>query len=185
MKATTITDLLWLKSTLTNSQGRVCIASVSKKENYPALYQYPRKRVTATDKIWYERRPLGINKLGSLMKEISSGAELSRIYTNHSVRATCITSLSKANVPSRHIMAINGHKSESSLQHYNQRPSQSQFYEYLSSIASAGKENEYGRPYLTPSARNYSTATLAQPPSGFVTGCQIGTLNIVVNNSSN
>ena len=38
----------------------------------------------------------------SLMKEISSGAELSRIYTNHSVYATCITLLSKANVPSRH-----------------------------------------------------------------------------------
>ena len=68
-------------------------------KDLPALYQYPRKRVTATDKIWYDRRPLGINKLGSLMKEISPGAELSRIYTNHSVCATCITLLPKANVP--------------------------------------------------------------------------------------
>ena len=81
-------------------------------KDLPALYQYPRKRVTATDKIWYERRPLGINKLGSLIKVISSGAELSRIYTNHSVRATCITLLSKANVPSRHIMAISGTRAE-------------------------------------------------------------------------
>ena len=113
MKARTITDLLWLKIHM----------------DLPALHQYPRKRVSATDKIWYERRPLGINKLGSLMKEISSGAELSRMYTNHSVRATCITLLSKANVPSRHIMAISGHQSETTLQHYNQRPSQFQFYE--------------------------------------------------------
>ena len=120
----------------------------------------------------------------SLMKEISSGAELSRIYTNHSVHATCITLLSKANVPSRHIMTISGHKSESSSQYFNQRLSQSQFYE-CSSIASAGKENEYGRPCPTPVARNYSTATLTRAPSGFVTGCQIGALNIVVNNSNN
>ena len=119
------------------------------------------------------------------MKEISSETKLPRIYTNHSVRATCITLLLKANVPGRHIMAISGHKSESFLQHYNQRPSQFQFYECPSIITSAGKENEYERPYPTPSARNYSTATLAQAPSGFVTGCQIGTLNIVVNNSGN
>ena len=34
---------------------------------------------------------LGVNKLGNMMKIISVGAELSQIYSNHSVRASAIT----------------------------------------------------------------------------------------------
>ena len=40
------------------------------------------------DNIWYENRPLGIQKLGTMMKEMSEAAGLSEKYTNHSVRAT-------------------------------------------------------------------------------------------------
>ena len=61
-----------------------------------------------------------------MMKEISKLASLLRIYTNHSVRATAITLWSDAQVPSRHIMAISGHRSEASLKSYNTRPSSEQ-----------------------------------------------------------
>ena len=57
------------------------------------------------------------------MKEISKVASLSRIYTNHSVRATAITLWSDAQVPSRHIMAISAHRREAILRNYNARPS--------------------------------------------------------------
>ena len=60
------------------------------------------------------------------MKEISKLASLSKIYTNHSVRATAITLWSDRQVPSRHIMAISGHRSEVSLRNYNARPSSEQ-----------------------------------------------------------
>ena len=60
------------------------------------------------------------------MKDISRAAELSKTYTNHSVRATAITLWSNAGVQNRHIMAISGHRSEQSLAHYNTRPSTSQ-----------------------------------------------------------
>ena len=75
------------------------------------------------------------------MKEISKLASLSRIYTNHSVRATAITLWSDAQVPSRHIMAISDHRSEASLKSYNTRPSSEQLRAYsdiFSGVMSGG-----------------------------------------------
>ena len=74
----------------------------------------------------YENRPLGLNKLGNMMKTTSSAADLSKVYINHSVGAMSITLWSNAGLTNRHIMAISGHRSEQSLVHYNQRPSTSQ-----------------------------------------------------------
>ena len=79
--------------------------------------------VNISDPTWYENKPLGVNKLRGMMKEISLGAGLSRIYTNHSVRATAITIWSDAEVPARHIMSISGHSNEQSIASYNTRPS--------------------------------------------------------------
>ena len=88
-----------------------------------ALFQYPKRNWRQTDKIWYENRPLGVNKLSAMMKEISSAANLSRVYTNHSVRATAITLWANAGLTNREIMAISGHRNESSLQSYHNMPS--------------------------------------------------------------
>ena len=91
-----------------------------------ALFQYPKRAVAKEDQVWYDNKPLGVNKLAGMMKEISKLASLSKIYTNHSVRATAITLWSDRQVPSRHIMAISGHRSEASLRNYNARPSSEQ-----------------------------------------------------------
>ena len=97
--------------------------------NCKALFQYPKKKWFPFDDVWYENRPLGVNKLDGMMKEISKEANLSRIYTNHSVRATAITVMSNAGIPNRHIMAISGHRNEQSLAHYNTRPSTDQLHQ--------------------------------------------------------
>ena len=52
------------------------------------------------------------------MKKISIEAKLSYVYTNHSIRSTCITILDQAGVEARHIMSVSGHTSESSLRTY-------------------------------------------------------------------
>jgi len=58
-----------------------------------------------------------------MMKDISSAAGLSCIYTNHSVRATAITLWAYAGLTNREIMAISSHCNKSSLQNYHNMPS--------------------------------------------------------------
>ena len=48
-----------------------------------AFFQYPSRNWAPSDPVWYDNKPLGINKLDSMMKEISQAAQLSRVYTNH------------------------------------------------------------------------------------------------------
>ena len=59
------------------------------------LFQQCRFRVSPTDDTWFKNEPLGVNTLGQLMKTISQAAGLSKLYTNHCVRATTITVLLK------------------------------------------------------------------------------------------
>ena len=59
------------------------------------------------------------------MRRIGQKASLSRMYTNHCVRATCITRLAECGVRDSMIMATSRHKSVQSLQSY-QRPSEKQ-----------------------------------------------------------
>ena len=52
------------------------------------------------------------------MKTLSITANLSVVYTNHSLRATCVTLLDSANIEGRHIISVTQHKSEGSLKPY-------------------------------------------------------------------
>ena len=70
-----------------------------------AFFQRPSTKAQEADTVWYDNAKVGVNSLSKMMKEISIGAELSQVYTNHCVRATAITLWSNAEVPSRHIMA--------------------------------------------------------------------------------
>jgi hypothetical protein len=76
------------------------------------------KKLPAKTDEWYDAVPVGKNTLGDKMKKLSKIAGCSKVYTNHSLRATCVTSLDNAGFASRDIMAVSGHKSESSLKHY-------------------------------------------------------------------
>ena len=69
--------------------------------------------------ILYVNRPLSVNSLGNVMKEISTKAKLSKVYTNHCVQVTAITLWSGAGLSDRHICHISGHRNPNSLQHYN------------------------------------------------------------------
>jgi hypothetical protein len=94
--------------------------------NCSVFYQYPKRKWSPECLIWYENRPLGVNKLGDMMKDISAEAELSQKYTNHCIRVAAITLWFNVGLANRHIMAISGHRNEQSLRSYNARPSSTQ-----------------------------------------------------------
>lgn len=81
------------------------------------LWQRPRASFYSMDDIWYCNEPVG-EKLTVFMSDLSKSAALSQIYTNHSIRATGATILSKNMYGSAQIMAVAGHKSVQSLTVY-------------------------------------------------------------------
>ena len=154
-----------------------------------AFFQYPKRKWSPSNSIWYENRPLGIQKLGTMMKEMSEAAGLSKKYTNHSVRATAITLWSNAGLSNRHIMAISGHRNEQSLRSYNARPSSTQLQHSsdvlsnalsVTSVPSTSVQIHPQAPQaqiLSQSAQSfYRNATF----TNMFSGCSIGSVQVVV-----
>ena len=71
------------------------------------------------DDVWFTVNPIGINTLGNFMKKISKRLALSVTYTNHCIRATCVTEMTRAGYEARQIMKVTGHKSAESLKSYD------------------------------------------------------------------
>ena len=105
----------------------------------PCFFQRPKAVFGASSDCWYEAAPVGKNTLGTMMQKISKQAGLSKTYTNHSIRATVITSLDQAGFEGRHIQQISGHKSSSSLLHYAQIVSDEQLHSMSRTISLAGQ----------------------------------------------
>ena len=167
-----------------------------------AFFQRPKPNITAEDKVWYENKPIGVHKLADMMKEISIGADLSRTYTNHSVRAAAITLLSNANVPDRHIMFVSGHSSEQSIAHYSSRPSVSQLENVSDTISSSigdqhppslerSTENrptgDFNSPVVLGSTNQMAASvsmSMANFSSGFFSSCNIGNIQVFLGQQS-
>ncbi|XP_066913334.1 uncharacterized protein KIAA1958-like [Clytia hemisphaerica] len=85
-----------------------------------ALFQRPKAKVNEQCQFWYGAQVHGIiNTISQFMKRISIDANLPTNYTNHSIRATSVTVLDNAGTEARHIMAVSGHRSESSIRSYS------------------------------------------------------------------
>lgn len=72
----------------------------------PRLFQQP--RTSPKDSIYFKNIAVGRNRLGQFMQTISKLSGISTIYTNHSCRATTVSVLDAAQIPSRHIMSVTG-----------------------------------------------------------------------------
>ena len=82
-----------------------------------SLWQYPKETINDVD-IWFKPLKIGPNPLSEFMSRLSHSADLSRVYTNHSIRVTGMTFLARNNFSPKQIMAITGHKSVNSLAIY-------------------------------------------------------------------
>lgn len=68
---------------------------------------------------WYTpSRNTGKNMLGKFMKDISTDARLTKIYTNHSVRVTVVTELHAQGFSHLEICNVTGHKNPESVSRY-------------------------------------------------------------------
>jgi hypothetical protein len=185
-------NLTRLYSTGVQGDAYSCLKLYLEKLNpsQEAFFQRPKNIYKPEESVWYENKPLGIHKLAGMMKEISVGAELSKIYTNHSVRATAITMLSDASIPARHIMTISGHNNEQSLASYNARPSTDQLKK-CSAIISRGITPEsseiVSRPSTTCSStfNNLNSSSINSFasfgfPNGVFQSCNIGQAQVFV-----
>lgn len=89
-----------------------------------SLWQRPKTSIDDRSPVLYDNMVVE-NVLGSMMQRISKDAGLSCVYTNHCVRATCITMLDECGYESQHIIGISKHKSVSSLKQYSSKLSNS------------------------------------------------------------
>ena len=87
------------------------------------LWQVPKEFIRWEDEVWFhggsKNRGLGKNPLGEFMSNLSKTAGLVNRYTNHSVRATCITVLDTEGFEARDIMSVSSHKSEQTIKSYS------------------------------------------------------------------
>ena len=85
----------------------------------PFLWQTPLKKVDMQqDVVWYGKGHVGKNPLAKFMSEVSKNCGLSKIYTNHCIRVTGATILTRTKFSASEIMSVTGHKSIQSLAIY-------------------------------------------------------------------
>ena len=82
------------------------------------LWQTPMKTSANDSSVRYTKQPIGHNTLDKFMKKMSEKCDLSQKYTNHCIRVTGATNLTRANYSAKQIMSISGHKSLESLAIY-------------------------------------------------------------------
>ena len=85
----------------------------------PFLWQKAKAKVHYTDAVWYEKSQVGHDPLEHYMKFLMKDVTLSKkTYTNHSIRSTVISTLNNSGFEAHHIIAVSGHKSESTIKQY-------------------------------------------------------------------
>ena len=82
------------------------------------FWQYQKTKNWQDSDVWYTNKKIGFNPLSSFMSRISHDADLSQVCTNHSIRVTGTTYLTRKQFTPKQIMSVTGHKSLNSLAIY-------------------------------------------------------------------
>ena len=104
-----------------------------------------------------------------MRKDMSKRAGIQPYLTNHCLRATSVTILSDNDCKVRHIKAVTGHKSDSSIESYNQRSSleqQERMSSILSDFHSLKGNQQPERSILVQHSQVQQSSASLQPESG-------------------
>ena len=100
------------------------------------FFQYASK-----DKKSYDKKPIGKNTLATMMKEISTNAKLSKVYTNHCICKTTTTAMKRQGFDLNEIQNVIKHKNLDSLKHYISGPTYKEKQNYNKALLNYA-ENE-------------------------------------------
>ena len=127
---------------------------------------------TPTDTCWYTRQPLGHSMLGGTVARLCKQTGIEGYETNHSLRATAITSLFESGVDKQQIMERTGHRSLEGVRSYK-RMSDKHFLMFLTE-KTTGQQPDRLRSSLSlkhqrsaPSQANSSSVHSACPSACF------------------
>ena len=109
------------------------------------------------DACMFDNARKGSTALGDMMAVISKDAKLSKRYTNHCIRATCVSLLDENYDPTQ-IMGVSMHKSLSSVLSYRGRVKKSKKRDMSRSLSAA----------CVPSSAKNCAESVAAPPSSVV-----------------
>ena len=91
-----------------------------------------------TDQVWYEGRMVGKDMLERYMKlSLAKSVKLDGDYTNHSIRATVISTLDNTGFEARHIISLSSHKNESTIKEYATKCPENKKREMFDSLTNA------------------------------------------------
>ena len=136
-------------------------------KDVPFMWQRPKRNVKYTDPIWYDKVRVRHDPLKRFMKFLCKDANLSCLdYTNHSIRSTCLSKLDESGFEARHIIAVSGHKSESTIKKYAKKCPDTKKREMSSALGKA----------ILP--KKPKTATVSKPLSDVTNTAQEQNFNI-------
>ena len=87
------------------------------------VYMRPLDKIPNLKQPWYTKQRVGYNTLKGFIPKLFATSGLEGLYTNHSLRATSITRMFKADVPEKIIAEKSGHKSLKALRMYERTSS--------------------------------------------------------------
>ena len=88
------------------------------------VYMRPLDKIqTSPTKPWYTKQRVGYNTIKGFILKLFATSGLEGLHTNHSLRATSITRMFKADVPEKIIAEKSGHKSLKALRMYERTSS--------------------------------------------------------------
>ena len=82
------------------------------------VYMRPLDKISNLKQPWYTKQRVGYNTLKGFIPKLFATSGLKGFYTNHSLRATSITRMFKADVPEKIIAEKSGYKSLKVLRMY-------------------------------------------------------------------
>lgn len=139
---------------------------------------------------WYKRQPMGVWRIGMIMKKMAEKAGLTGRKTNHSARKTAVENLCRAKVPDSQVMQFSGHRNVQSLNNYK-TPSLEQQQEMSSILSSTytGKDSR-DETFRPQTQSNSHTPQMEQNScrgfNGMFSGAQVSgcTFNFYISNAS-